>query len=149
MLEVTGGRFWKPYKDIPKTSGHAGSEATGGDAPIGMSPDLYQYRPPLDLTNPRLRAMATALGPAYVRISGTWANTTYFTDTDTPPKNPPKGYGGVLTRQLAGRHRLFPRRGCTHRHLSADRRGHARTQPGVAAGPDSPLAGLHQGQLAG
>ncbi len=64
-----------------------------------MSSDLYQYRPPLDLTNRRLRAMAKALGPAYMRISGTWANTTYFADTDTPPKDPPPGYGGVLTRQ--------------------------------------------------
>lgn len=102
MLEVTGGRFWKPYKDIPAASGSAapaGSDAQGGGAPAGMSPDLYQYRPPLDLTNPRLRAMARALGPAYVRISGTWANTTYFADTDAPPKDPPAGYGGVLTRQ--------------------------------------------------
>lgn len=99
MLEVTGGRFWKPYKDIPKTAGQTGSEAKGGDAPAGMSPDLYQYRAPIDLTNGRLRAMASALGPAYVRISGTWANTTYFADTDTPPKDPPQGYGGVLTRQ--------------------------------------------------
>src|SRR3954469_11923127 len=99
MLEVTGGRFWKPYKDISKTGGQAGSEAKGADAPAGMSPDLYQYRPPIDLTNRRLRAMAGALGPSYVRISGTWANTTYFTDTDTAPKDPPKGYGGVLTRQ--------------------------------------------------
>jgi hypothetical protein len=99
MLEVTGGRFWKPYKDIPKTAGQSGSEAKSGDAPAGMSPDLYQYRPPIDLTNRRLRAMAEALGPAYVRISGTWANTTYFADTDTAPKDPPKGYGGVLTRQ--------------------------------------------------
>ena len=102
MLEVTGGRFWKPYKDIPAASANAGQGATGAgsdDAPAGMSPDLYQYRPPIDLTNPRLRAMARALGPAYVRISGTWANTTYFADTDTPPKEPPAGYGGVLTRQ--------------------------------------------------
>jgi heparanase len=29
----------------------------------------------------------------------TWANTTYFADTDTPPVDPPSGYGGVLTRQ--------------------------------------------------
>ena len=103
MLEVIGGRFWKPYKDIPaaptRAAGQAGSDAQGGGAPAGMSPDLYQYRPPIDLANPRLRAMARALGPAYVRISGTWANTTYFADTDTPPKDPPAGYGGVLTRQ--------------------------------------------------
>ncbi|MBS0583574.1 MAG: hypothetical protein JSS42_10795 [Proteobacteria bacterium] len=100
MLEVTGGRFWKPYKDIApaKTVGQGGAAAASG-TPAGMSADLYQYRPPIDLANRRLRAMAAALGPAYVRISGTWANTTYFADTDSPPKDPPAGYGGVLTRQ--------------------------------------------------
>ena len=103
MLEVTGGQFWKPYKEIDnpaaQPSAPAVGEAQSGDTPAGMSPDLYQYRPPIDLTNRRLRAMAEALGPAYMRISGTWANTTYFADTDTPPKDPPQGYGGVLTRQ--------------------------------------------------
>lgn len=100
MLEVTGGRFWKPYKDIkrpaPKEEPTLSKQS---NAPAGMSADLYQYRPPIDLTNPRLRAMAAALSPAYVRISGTWANTTYFADTDAPPKAPPAGYNGVLTRQ--------------------------------------------------
>jgi hypothetical protein len=64
-----------------------------------MSADLYQYREPIDLANQRLRMLAAALGPAYMRVSGTWANTTYFADTDKPPAAPPKGYGGVLTRQ--------------------------------------------------
>ncbi|MBS0365465.1 MAG: hypothetical protein JSR67_06540 [Proteobacteria bacterium] len=113
MLEVTGGRFWKPYKDIQKTpakaSGHAGAPAaaaateSGAAAPAGMNPDLYEYRPPINLSNPRLRKLARALGPAYMRVSGTWANTTWFADTDTPPKSPPEGYGGVLThRQWLG-----------------------------------------------
>ncbi|MBA1204816.1 hypothetical protein G7009_24170 [Pseudomonas capeferrum] len=102
MLEVTGGKFWKPYSDIDASS--SDGEAEAGSAPSGMDPGLYQYRAPLDLANKRLRAMAQALAPAYMRISGTWANTTYFADTDTPPKDPPKGYAGVLTRQqwLAG-----------------------------------------------
>lgn len=103
MLEVTGGRFWKPYSDIRKTSENGTAKAepqdSGPTAPVGMSTDLYEYRPPIDLTNQRLRKLARALAPAYVRISGTWANTTYFSDSDTPPKAPPKGYGGVLTRQ--------------------------------------------------
>lgn len=103
MLEVTGGSFWRPYKDISatleKASGATSSSAASSDVPAGMSADLYQYRPPLDLTNQRLRTLAQALGPAYMRVSGTWANTTYFADTDTPPKNPPAGYGGVLTRK--------------------------------------------------
>lgn len=100
MLEVTGGRFWKPYKDIKTPAkGDSKNSAQGSGAPAGMNPDLYQYRPPIDLANKRLRALARALGPAYVRISGTWANTTYFDDGDTPLKQPPKGYDGVLTKQ--------------------------------------------------
>ncbi|WP_296751063.1 hypothetical protein [Thiobacillus sp.] len=101
MLEVTGGRFWKPYHDIAQMPAQAAGETgtPGGDTPAGMSADLYQYRPPIDLANKRLRMLAKALGPAYVRISGTWANTTWFADTDTPPEDPPAGYGGVLTQQ--------------------------------------------------
>lgn len=78
MLEVTGGRFWKPYHDIAQMPAKAAGEpgTPGGDTPAGMSADLYQYRPPIDLANKRLRMLAKALGPAYVRISGTWANTT-------------------------------------------------------------------------
>src|SRR5258708_18300095 len=52
MLEVTGGRFWAPYK-------------TQGDAPVdsaqstpgGMPASLYRYRAPIDLANPRLRKL--------------------------------------------------------------------------------------------
>jgi hypothetical protein len=88
MLEVTGGRFWKPYKDYP-----------AGAKPVPMSADLYQYRPPADLSQPRLRKLAAALGPFYLRVSGTWANSTYFHDSDSPaPAAPPKGFNAVLTR---------------------------------------------------
>ncbi|HEY2412822.1 MAG TPA: hypothetical protein VGI40_11300 [Pirellulaceae bacterium] len=64
-----------------------------------MNPAVYEYRPPIDLTNARLRKLAAALGPAYVRVSGTWANTTYFQDTDHASGNPPPGFGSVLTHQ--------------------------------------------------
>ena len=98
MLEVTGGRFWKPYG--PTEEGTGG--AAGRETPPGMDPDLYAYRPPIDLSNPRLRAMAAALGPAYVRVSGTWANTTYFAGADEPA-SPPEGFSAVLTaRQWKG-----------------------------------------------
>jgi heparanase len=94
MLEVTGGRFWKPY-NAPKQE-QAAAPTSGIP---GMDPSMYAYRPPKDFTNHRLRAMATALGPAYVRISGTWANSTYFPPTDQVPATPPAGFGGVLTHQ--------------------------------------------------
>ena len=104
MVEVIGGRFWKPYRDIDALlkaqSSFTQSNKDAAAVPAGMDPNLYQQRPPIDLTNPRLRKLAAALGPAYVRVSGTWANTAYFHNSDQPaPKTPPKGFGGVLTRR--------------------------------------------------
>lgn len=84
MVEVTGGRFWKPY---PRG-------ARAFDAR-----DRYSFRPPTDLANGRLRMLAAALSPAYVRVSGTWANATFFADMDIPPAKPPAGFNSVLSRQ--------------------------------------------------
>jgi heparanase len=94
MLEVTGGRFWAPYKAQANAPADT-SQATPG----GMPASLYRYRAPIDLADPKLRKLAAALGPAYLRVSGTWANSTYFQDSDGPalPK-PPAGFNGVLTR---------------------------------------------------
>ena len=103
MIEVTGGRFWAPYKQA------AGAPAdTSQPTPGGMPASLYRYRPPLDLANPQLRKLAVALGPAYMRVSGTWANTTFFQDSDGPGApadmspsaklKPPAGFNGILTR---------------------------------------------------
>ena len=105
MLEVTGGRFWAPYKlGSDKPADTKAADAKSGDAkdaaPAGMDPSLYRYRAPIDLTNPRLRKLAAALGPAYLRVSGTWANSTFFQDSDEPaPATAPQGFGGVLTRK--------------------------------------------------
>ncbi len=94
MVEVTGGRFWKPYASQTE------EKQPSANQPAGIDLSLFQYRPPIDLTNARLRKLAAALGPAYVRVSGTWANATYFQDSDDPaPASPPNGFNGVLTRQ--------------------------------------------------
>ncbi|WP_207231112.1 hypothetical protein [Bradyrhizobium sp. Leo121] len=93
MVEVTGGHFWRPYADRRKPS----SKAEG--IPSGRDPAMYAYRKPIDLGNPRLRKLAAALGPAYLRVSGTWANTTYFDDADQSARSPPPGFNGVLTRR--------------------------------------------------
>ncbi|MEO6717922.1 MAG: hypothetical protein ABIM50_11840 [Novosphingobium sp.] len=78
MVEVTGGRFWAPY---------------GG--PAG---ETYRTRPPENLADPHLRALARHLGPAYVRVSGTWANSTYLEAEGEHLTVPPAGYEQVLTR---------------------------------------------------
>ncbi|MES5481625.1 hypothetical protein QMZ05_02635 [Bradyrhizobium sp. INPA03-11B] len=83
MVEVTGGRFWRPYA------------AAGADA----TTERFAPRPPIDLRDGRLRSLAAALAPAYLRVAGTWANSTFFADSDPPPSTPPAGFSGVLTRQ--------------------------------------------------
>jgi hypothetical protein len=82
MVEVTGGMFWRPYESRTTERQSA----------------LFEYRRPINLGNPLLRNLASALAPAYLRVSGTWANATYFADSDSP-STPPAGFDGVLNRQ--------------------------------------------------
>lgn len=78
MVEVTGGSFWAPYD--------------AGDEKV--------VREPIDLGSERLRNLARELGPAYVRVSGTWANSTYFdADGTTTDGVAPEGFRGVLTTE--------------------------------------------------
>jgi len=79
MVEVTGGRFWAPY---------------GGPAD-----EMFRQRPPLDLTDKRLIALAKNLGPALMRVSGTWSNNTYLEAEGEHLAAIPAGYRQVLTRQ--------------------------------------------------
>ena len=102
MAEVIGGKFWKPYDPATLASLEAKAAAAqaGSSASlvIGQDPTLFEARPPIDLRNPRLRRLASALAPAYVRVSGTWANSVFFSDSDSPPAQAPAGFQGVLSR---------------------------------------------------
>jgi hypothetical protein len=102
MAEVIGGNFWKPYTpaniaEMRFKAAHASSAASAGVA--GEDTTMFQQRAPIDLANARLRKLAHALGPAYVRVSGTWANSAWFDDSnEAPPEKAPAGFDGVLTR---------------------------------------------------
>jgi heparanase 1 len=100
MVEVIGGRFWKPYGSTTNESKAQEPASREDFTPSGINPSLYQYRAPIDLSNPQLRKLAAALGPAYLRVSGTWANSAYFQDSDDPTlASAPSGFSGVLTRK--------------------------------------------------
>lgn len=105
IAEVVGGNFWKPYTPqsvAAMKAKAAGTQTPSGNASVQLGQDTstYQARPPIDLTNSRLRKLAEALGPAYVRVSGSWANSAYFHDSDSPaPPKAPQGFDGVLTRR--------------------------------------------------
>lgn len=93
MAQIIGARFWKPYAHTHRASAAKAPNVAGRDA------NLFEARPPVDLGNRRLVALAAALGPAYLRVSGTWANTVHFQDNDeSVPASPPAGFRGVLTR---------------------------------------------------
>ena len=94
MAEVIGGKFWKPYSD----SAPVNAAAPMKTFEIGSDPALFEKRAPVNLQNARLRKLAAALGPAYIRVSGTWANTVYFQNDDAPAAKVPSGFTGVLTR---------------------------------------------------
>jgi heparanase 1 len=90
MSHLTGGDTWRSYDALPK--------GQGPDAPGDVSA-VREPRAPADLTNRRLRALTAALGPLYVRYSGTTANAVYFQDNDEPQlSKAPDGYKVVLTR---------------------------------------------------
>lgn len=79
MAEVTGGDFWAPYGDPLRRR---------------LAP-----RPPLDLADARLARLAKALSPSLIRVSGTWANSTYVPALgEQAPLAPPPGFGQVLGR---------------------------------------------------
>jgi hypothetical protein len=91
MASVIGGKFWKPYVDM-KTQPKSHNEPQSGA-------EVYQTLPPIDLYNSKLRTLANGLAPAYVRVSGSWATSTFFQDNDESKlEQPPKGFANVLTR---------------------------------------------------
>ena len=83
MVEITGGRFWAPYKAGAESAPPPPPATTAGGTPA-LDPAAFRQRPPINLADARLRTLAAALGPAYMRVSGTWANSTYFHDSDDP-----------------------------------------------------------------
>lgn len=99
FAEVTGGTFWKAY-----TPGQiAGTEEfhvePSADGIASMYKDLMQVYPPIDLYDEKLRSLAKELGPAWVRVSGTWATKTYYDFDGTTNGKVPEGYLNVLTKE--------------------------------------------------
>lgn len=98
MTEVTGGTFWKSYTG-EQIAGTAEFPCVTSFTDIIAMPELMEYYPPIDLHNKRLRELTKALGPAWIRVSGTWATKTYYDFEGVTGGKAPDGYASVLTRQ--------------------------------------------------
>ncbi len=97
MVEVVGGDFWKPYHlmdSLPSLKNTATYDVSQ------KNENMYRKLAPINLADKRLMNLAKALAPAYVRVSGTWANAIYFQDNDEPKMaKAPAGFVNVLTRK--------------------------------------------------
>jgi len=95
MTEVTGGTFWKAYTEAQ----------IDGDEPFPLIQDwtnmgnLQQWYDPIDTKNPRLIHLAKELGTAWIRVSGTWANKTYYDFDGHCNGVVPEGFQNLLTKE--------------------------------------------------
>ena len=94
MTEVTGGTFWKAYTEAQVD----GTEEFPVIKDWRNMGNLQQWYDPIDTTNPRLLKLAKDLGAAWVRVSGTWANKTYYDFDGTTGGKAPEGFQSVLTK---------------------------------------------------
>ena len=99
MTEVTGGTFWKAYTpaQIAGTEPFVLKGGFLGNATA--STDLMQYYDPIDLSDKKLRKLAKEIGPAWVRVSGTWSTKTYYDFDGHTNGVIPEGYSAILTRE--------------------------------------------------
>ena len=94
MTEVTGGTFWRAFTP----------EQVAGKEPIfsaGLNDreHMMQLFPPINLKEPRIRTLGKALGPVWVRVSGTWATSTYYDFDGHTNGIAPQGYQSVMTKE--------------------------------------------------
>ncbi len=97
MTEITGGTFWKAYTP-EQIAGTEEFKCSGDLSDFTAMADLMQYFPPIDLYNKKLRYLTHQLGPAWIRVSGSWATKTYYDFDNVTKGKAPEGYASVLTK---------------------------------------------------
>lgn len=95
MTEVTGGTFWRAY--TPEQI--AGTEEFPPIKDFTELQTLMQWYEPIDLYEEKIRMLAKALGPCYIRVSGSWATGTYYDFDGHTNGQIPEGYRAVLTKE--------------------------------------------------
>jgi len=95
MTEVTGGTFWKAYTEAQVD----GTEEFPVIKDWSNMGNLQQWYDPIDTKNPRLIKLAKDLGTAWIRVSGTWANKTYYDFDNKYGGKVPEGFQNVLSKE--------------------------------------------------
>ena len=95
MTEVTGGTFWKAYSEAQVD----GTEEFPVIKDWSNMGNLQQWYDPIDTKNLRLIKLAKDLGTAWIRVSGTWANKTYYDFDNKYGGKVPEGFQNVLSKE--------------------------------------------------
>ena len=95
MTEVAGGTFWKAYTEAQID----GTEEFPWIDDWRDKSKLQQWYDPIDTKNPRLLKLAKELGSAWIRVSGTWANKTYYDFDGHCNGVVPEGFQSLLTKE--------------------------------------------------
>ncbi len=99
MTELTGGTFWKPYTLEQVAGTEEFPIADDMQEMLKIMKDMQTIQPEINLYNEKLRTLAKAFGPVIIRISGSWANRTYY-DLDNHTNGVvPEGFEFVLTKE--------------------------------------------------
>ncbi len=99
MTEVTGGTFWKSYTDEQIDGTESFSiEGLDMDNLTGEN-SLMERFPPINLYDKKLISLTNEIGPAWIRVSGTWATKTYYDFDNSTNGVIPEGYESILTRE--------------------------------------------------
>ena len=101
FAEITGGTFWRAYtpEQVAGRKPFVFGTIDPENGALSMENfSLMQVYPAIDLYSEKLRKLASALGPAWVRVSGSWATQTYYDFDGTTNGVVPKGYKNVLTK---------------------------------------------------
>lgn len=94
MTEITGGTFWRAFTP-EQVAGKEEIKASG----LEEKEKMMQVFPQIDLKETRIRTLGKALGPVWVRVSGTWATSTYYDFDGHTDGETPKGFKSVLTKK--------------------------------------------------
>lgn len=95
MTEVTGGTFWREYTKEQI----AGTEEFPPISDFTELSKLMQVYEPVNLRGERILGLTKALGPAYIRVSGSWASNTYYDLDGHTNGTVPEGFASVLTKE--------------------------------------------------
>ena len=99
MTELTGGTFWKPYTAEQIAGSEEFPTADNMQEMMKIMQGMQTKQPAINLYNKKIRTLAKAFGPVIIRISGSWANRTYYDLDNHTGGKVPEGFEFVLTKE--------------------------------------------------